>query len=411
LDNKEQLLSGIMVQAATEEEAAAFRPFLESLTEEQAQQLLALDGYTTEYKIPIWDDEIGGPPRDAQRERGKQPDRYINGTTTPRSVADDLFVLMLGAYDLEEVKARIETVKKLDERNAQYWQALGAILGEPRSFVPSVTGHKVKKIDFPLDKVNSNVWKLLEEDTHGQIAIAVEKRASRKPLNILYSINFDALDKDISVSRQLDPFDKRVYMAVSALYRAGNMLISFSMIHSAMGYTTRPSNNEIERIRKSVYKMRRAVVYLNNAEEAKAYKYDKVVIDGPLLPSFMKSGIINGKQVEEALGLICEPPLMNFARGRKQITTIEKKLLETPVSKTNQNLLIEDYLIERIANAKTGRQPTKILYDTLYKEAKITEKKQRQRAGGKLKAILDHYVQQGHIQGYQDEGDGIRIII
>lgn len=411
LSPRGRLQGAIMAQMGTEEEAAVARAFLDALTDEQVQQLLALDGFTQEVKIPIWDDEIGGPVRDANKQRDREPDRYLDGRTAPRDIADDLVVLLAGAINLEEVKGRIVTARRLDEMHGEYWQRLGAILGEPRNLSPSVLGHKVQKIDFPIDKVNSKVWKLLEQDTHGQIAIAAEKRSSKKQLNILYSINFDALDKEVSISRRLDPFDKRVYVAISALYKAGNVLISFSQIHSAMGYTTRPAKSDIERIRKSVYKMRRAIVYLDNAQEAAAYRYERVQIDGPLLPAFMKSGIINGKPVDEALGLICEPPLMAFARGRKQITTIERKLLETPVSKTDQNLLIEDYLLERIARAKAGRQPAKILFSTLYKETKITTSKQRQRAGEKIKAILDHYVQcgpkLGGISGYKITDDGI----
>lgn len=402
-----ELLDRLLALAESEQEAKGFRAFCGLLTDEQSRQLLDLDGFTTEYKIPIWDDEIGGPVHDALRERDKKPDRYINGITTPRNIAEDLFILIQGASDLEEIRGRIETTEKIDEIHRQYWQAMGAILGGPGSVLSSVSGRKAKRMDFPIDKVNSNVWKFLEVDQHGQICIAVEKRASKKPLNIYYSINFDALD--VSVSKKLTPFDKRVYIAVSALYRAGNKLISFSQIHLAMGYTTRPAKTDIDRIRKSIYKMRRAIVYLNNDEEAAVYKYDKVVIDGPLLPSFMKSGFINGKQVDEALGLICEPPLINFARGRKQITTIERKLLETPVSKTDQNLMIEDYLLERIAHAKTGRQPTKILFSTLYEEAKLSTGKQQQRAGEKIEKILNHYVKCGHISDFEMNEDGIRI--
>ena len=405
MDNKETLLARIASQSASKEESAAFRPFFDEISEEQARQLLALDGFTTEYKIPIWNDEIGNPAHDPNKERDTPPDSYLKGTTPPRNIAEDLYILMLGAYSMEEVKGRIETAEKLDEVTAQYWHNIGLILG------PASTVSRVNKVDFPLDKVNSNVWKLLEHDTGGQIAFAVEKQASKKPMNIYYSINFDALDKDISVSKRLEPFDKRVYAAVDALHRAGNVLISFSQIHYAIGNITRPAKTDIERIRKSVYKMRGANVYINNEEEAKAYKYDKVVIDGPLLPSFMKSGIINGKHVDEALALICEPPLMHFARRRKQITTIELKLLETPVSKTDQNLLIEDYLLERIAHAKKGTLSTKVLYETLYEEAQITTSKQRQRAWNKIQSILDHYVKCGHISGYKDEKDGVKLIL
>ena len=297
----------------------------------------------------------------------------------------------------------------MNTMNPQYWGKISAILGKPEAKLLSVTGKRVQKIDFPVDKVNSKVWKLLEAAPNGQIGIAAEKRDSKKQITILYSINFDALGDNVSITRKLEPFDKRVYLAVSALYNAGNSIISFSQIYRTMGNTHSPNAHDIEKISDSIAKMAAARVSLDNTQEAKSYNYDKFTYTASLLPMERLEGVINGKAVEAAIHLFREPPLVSFARGRKQITTIERQLLETPVNKTDQNLLLEDYLIERIAHAKTGRQPAKILYETLYAEARITTKKQRQRAGDKLGAILGHYVKCGFIKGYTDEGDGIRI--
>ena len=58
---KGQLRAGILPQAENEEEQKKILSFLDRLTEEQAAQLLALDGYTEEYKIPIWDADLDGP--------------------------------------------------------------------------------------------------------------------------------------------------------------------------------------------------------------------------------------------------------------------------------------------------------------------------------------------------------------
>lgn len=405
---KGQLQGGLLAQAGSEAEAETFRAFVAQITDEQAAQLLTLDGFTERYQIPIWDNETGGPPRDPARKHDTPPDRYMEGTTEPRRVIDDLAALLPGVGSLEEVQSRVEALSRMNTINPKYWGRLSAILGASPKDLLSVAGRKVQNIDFPIDKVNTRVWKLLENAISGQLEIAVEKQSSKKQISIIFSINFDELGKDIAVSRKLEPFDRRVYVAIDALYKAGNMLISFSQIHFAMGYTTRPAKTDIDRIRKSIYKMRHATVYLNNSQEIAAhYRYDKVQIEGPLLPSFIKSGIINGKQVDEALCLLCEPPLVAFARGRKQITTIKRELFETPVSKTDQNLLIEDYLLERIAHAKNGRQPKKILYSTLYEEANLTTQKQQQRVKSKLTAILGHYVKCGYIKEYTDEGDAI----
>lgn len=409
MNPKEQLLAGLLEQAGTETEATTFRAFAAQITEEQAAQLLALDGFTEAYKIPIWDHETGGPARDANRKHATPPDRYIEGTTEPRRIIDDLAAILPGVESLEEAQGRVEALPRLNTINPQYWGKVSEILGKPEGKLLSVTGKRVQKIDFPVDKVNSKVWKLLEAAPNGQIGIAAEKRDSKKQITILYSINFDALGDNVSITRKLEPFDKRVYLAVSALYNAGNTIISFSQIYRTMGNTHSPSPRDIDKIADSIAKMAAARVTLDNTQEAKSYNYDKFTYTASLLPMERLEGVINGKAVEAAIHLFREPPLISFARGRKQITTIERKLLETPVNKTDQNLLLEDYLIERIAHAKAGRQPAKILYSTLYAEARITTKKQRQRAGDKLGAILGHYVKCGYIKGYADEGDGIRI--
>ena len=255
------------------------------------------------------------------------------------------------------------------------------------------------------------MWKMFEKTIDGQIGINVAKTSSNKQLLTLYSINFDALGDNVTISRKLEPFDKRVYLAVSALYNAGNSIITIDQIYRAMGYKDNaiPNDHDKEKIGDSLTKMAAAHLYLDNSAEARAYKYDKFKYSASLLPMERVDGIINGKAVNSAIHLFREPPIISFAKGRKQITTIDKKLLETPVSKTSQNLLIEDYLIERISHAKTGRQPSKILYSSLYKEAGIKEKKQRQRAKEKLDKILGHYVKCGYIKGYSDTGEAIRI--
>ena len=406
---KGQLRGGLLAQAGSEAEAETFRAFVAQITDEQAAQLLALEGFTETYKIQIWDADLDGPAKDPNRKHDTPPDKIFEGTTEPRRIIDDLAALLPGAGSLEEAQGRVEALSRMNTMNPQYWGKISAILGKPEAKLLSVTGKRVQKIDFPVDKVNSKVWKLLEAAPNGQIGIAAEKRDSKKQLTILYSINFDSLGDNVTITRKLEPFDKRVYLAVSALYNAGNSIISFSQIYRTMGNTHSPNAHDIEKISDSIAKMAAARVSLDNTQEAKSYKYDKFTYTASLLPMERLEGVINGKAVEAAIHLFREPPLVSFARGRKQITTIERQLLETPVNKTDQNLLLEDYLIERIAHAKAGRQPAKILYDTLYAEARITTKKQRQRAGDKLGAILGHYVKCGFINGYTDEGDGIRI--
>ena len=407
---KGQLLGGLMPQAETEADAAAFRAFVDEITDEQAAQLLALDGFTEPYKIPIWDADLGGTAKDAGRKHDTPPDRYIDGQTAPRNVFDDIAGIIYGTSSLEEVLIRIEAAPHLNTISPQYWAKVGEILGKPKSLLPAVSGKRVKSLDYPLDKVNSSIWSLLEEDTNGQIKLAIkaESATSKKPVNIYYAVNFD--DLGITTSKRLTAFDKRVYIAVAALYKAGNKIMTCSQIHQAMGYSTRPAKTDIEKIRTSVLKMSGTRVFLDNREEISkgGYNYPPVVIDGPLLPIFHRHDcVINGQTVPEAFAPVCDPPIVDFARARKQIIRVDRKLLETPISKTDQNLQIEDYLLERVARAKNQRQPPKILFSTLYEKAHVSTQKQQRRAVDKAQTIMQHYQKNGFIRAFNMEKDGI----
>lgn len=276
--------------------------------------------------------------------------------------------------------------------------------------LPAATSKRPKEIAFPIDKVNANIWKLLERDMGGQIAFAAENvkdKSKNKQVNILYSIDFGDIDKDVRITRQLEPFDKRVYIAMGALWAAGNQIMTINQIFYAMGQDGYPAPNQIAKIEASLKKMLAARVDIDNTQEANAYKYPQFRYHGNLLPMEFITASMNGQTVDGAIHIFREPPLISFARERKQITTIKRQLLTTPLNKTNENLMLEDYLLECIAHTKNGRRNKKILYSTIYAEARITDRKHKQRAPEKIKRILDYYKKCGHIKGYREEQDAI----
>ena len=270
----------------------------------------------------------------------------------------------------------------------------------------------INEVGYPLDKPNSIIWKLLEKDTAGQIEFNLAKSGSRQVIPAYYSINFDNLGNDIKITRQLTAFDKRVYIAISALFCAGNDVITLSQIYYAMGYKGNPGSIDFTKINDSITKMTTARIYFDNEAEARKYNYDRFRYDGSLLPIERGTGIINGKVADAAIYVFRDPPLMTFARQRGQITTINLKILQSPVSKTDANLLIEDYLIERICrakNAKRKRLYIRILLKTLYEHTGIKTKKQMQRAPAKIKKYLDHQQKEALFSRYTMDSESITV--
>lgn len=270
---------------------------------------------------------------------------------------------------------------------------------------------RAKTVGYPLDKPNSIIWNLLEHDTQGQIAFNMAKRGMNEDIPAFYAIDFEALGDNISITKRLMPFDKRVYIAISGLFNAGNNVITLSQIHYTMGNTGRPSTKQLEKINDSITKMTSAKIFFDNEQEAEKLKgYAHFRYDGSLLPIERGTVSVKGQLTDAAIHIFREPPLISFARQRKQITTIEVKLLQSPVSKTEGNLLIDDYLLERISKAKNGKgKCCRILLKTLCDHAGITTAKQKQRALEKINKYLNHYQQCGFISRYTMEKDGITI--
>lgn len=284
--------------------------------------------------------------------------------------------------------------------------------------LPRIMATPPDSLEYPIDKINANIWEDLaaaaKDSPNGQLAFAVEKTGSRKEATIFYSINFDELEKldGLKLTKALTPFDKRVYIAVNAIYAQSGQYMSAGQVFAAMGNTGKPSKKQLEKVNESLTKMGAARVYLDNGQEIgvnKGYKHFRY--DAPLLPFERVSAYINNALVESAIHLFREPPLMTFAKERNQITTITKKLLESPVNKTEANLRIDDYLIERIARMKSGRGKTsrKMLYSTIYEKCQITTRLQRHRTPETIRRYLDYYKECDYIAGYTEEQDGITI--
>lgn len=279
--------------------------------------------------------------------------------------------------------------------------------------LPRITATMTSVLHYPVDKPNSKIWRGLETATgNGQIRFSFD---TGKNAPIYYGINFDALealDAGLKITKQLTPFDKRVYIAAAALYNAGNEVISATQIHKMMGNKEQPAPNQTKKINDSITKMGAARIFLSNEKEKQVNKkYPLYQYDGALLPFERLSAYINNTLTDSAIHLFREPPLVDFARKRQQVTTISRQLLESPVSKTEKNLQLEDYLLERIAHMKStkSKAPRKMLLNTIYEKSGITTKKQKDRAPERIKKYLDHYKKTGWIKGFTMDKDSVTI--
>lgn len=271
---------------------------------------------------------------------------------------------------------------------------------------------RIDKFVYPLDKINSKIWNLSPEQFKGTMTFNLAKKGSKEPLNAIFEIDFNGLEGK-EFSKKIDNYDKRVYYAVAALYSAGNNTFSLTQIHYAMGGTSRPKSDQLKRIYESIEKMSLTKIYLDNTAEVEKYKKRALFrYDDYLLPMNFVSTIINGKLTDSAVHISEMPPLMQWAKDREQITSFPVQLLQSSMSKTNANLLLEDYLIRRISRAKHDGQNFRILNNSLFEAVNAVSQKQKQRTMEKLRALLSYYADKekcGFIESYVIQNDGLLI--
>lgn len=266
-------------------------------------------------------------------------------------------------------------------------------------------------VNFPLDKINSNVWNMLELTPHNQLKFAMEPSGSSVQATALFSIDFDQLDPTLTISKKLNAFDERCYIAVAALFNNGNEIMTASQICTLMGLGKRPSSAQIQKVNDSLTKMGAARVRIDNSHEASVLQSrPRFVYDSSLLLFERITAQFSNQRTESAIRVFREPALVTFARSRKQITTIPRIVFESPVNKNLTNMAIENYLIEAISHIKSGRRNPKILFSTVFERCHIAEKKQQQRAKKEyIPRLMDHYKETGFIVSFSISNDSVTV--
>lgn len=267
---------------------------------------------------------------------------------------------------------------------------------------------KIQEIEYPLDKVNTKLWGL---QPGKQAALKAEKDNSEEQANIYLMLDFDELQNNIS--RPLTYYDKKVFLSVCNLKNNGNDIVTTTQIYKAMGNKSRPAASDREKILKSLKVMSMCRVSLDNTEEANLYpKYDKVKTDFYLLPTTIIEGYKNHHVIDDAIHILELPKLFIFSKNRKQITKAPIELLESPISQTEANLQLEDYLFRRIGQMKNKPELSKtIILETIYENCNINDRLKKSRLPDKITRILGHWKKIKWIKGYTIDDRCIKIAL
>ena len=270
-----------------------------------------------------------------------------------------------------------------------------------KDLLPQISPKKITEIKYPVDKVNSSLWELTINETVPLKAESDKDAKRGKHANIYVLLDFDELD-GVKISRQLTSYDKLVFIAVANLKAQGHDTITAWQVYNTMGGVSRPKKDTIEKIIQSIETLSKCRVTIDNTEETQLYsRYDRVTATFPLLTTKICSGYANGKIVDNAITVSEVPYLLTFAEKRGQLTTVPLRLFRSPISKTEANLLLEDYLFTRIARMKNDPKMTKtILLEKVYQKCNVTTYKQKTRLPEKIERLLNFYKNECWITGF-----------
>ena len=263
----------------------------------------------------------------------------------------------------------------------------------------------------PIDKVSNQVFLGdFQPGTGKSVNVQQKKLAKKSPVYTLIAINFEEL-KDVRINgrKELTPYDREVHDTITTLYiEGGNTYITVNMIYQMMTgkKDAHCSPKQAQAISDSITKLMYSHAVIDAREEAKYHGLDKARYDSNIINAKRLTISANGQTVE-AIKVLDSPILYDYANRKNGIGRYDAKLLNSPVSKTEENIILEGYLRRRIDSIKKNSDlsPT-IKYETIYKQLDISAgsesslRNKKMKVRNTVKKILDFYKQEQFIKGY-----------
>ena len=316
----------------------------------------------------------------------------------------------------EDLNALLEENKKPIKADPK---ALQEVLKKIESLrqkpVIEVLAKRPKQFLAPTDKVSNRAFEGLLNSAE-LLPVAMESKKSKKHVTNMVSINFDeAQTHGLSIKgrKELTPYDRVIHDAITTLYIDGeNEIVTTNMIYQTItgntGHATGVTAKASQAISESVTKLMYSRLILDaSAEEDAFFNGVHLSKDSPLLPAERLTASING-QIQEAIHILKAPPLYEYANLTKRIGRVDMKLLNTPINKNEEIIMLQDYLMRRVLSIKNpnNKLSPSIVYDTVYKQLEIEAptqgalRKKKATIRKYIKKILDYWKDEDFIKGY-----------
>lgn len=276
---------------------------------------------------------------------------------------------------------------------------------ENKSEVREIYAKNPKQYLMETDKGTRDVFTGALE--FGELHSLVMSKANRKEM-LRYVTLMDDYPED-----RLDQFDWAVHDAINSIYHNDCDIMSIPMIIRTMSGNPhlKPSEKQVERVLEIVKRLLSTGIDIVYDEEVEAYQFinegDGWHYYGTLISGEITTAIINGRMVDSCLHLHREPILATLARKKKQISTIDMRMLNTPISMSEENIVLRNYLLSRIEQCRHNKQQEllsnrTIVLQAVYKtfHASQHEYTRKSRIREKIERLLMYWSAEKFIMDY-----------
>lgn len=256
----------------------------------------------------------------------------------------------------------------------------------------------------PKDKDTTRFFsQTAEQIAEGKIIVDENPREKNKKRRTVSIIHLGKNGKVIPVGG----FDGAVFEAWFSLHKAGNVAMSSDMVFANMigrDKRAQPTATMHNKILQSFRRMGSAWVAIEfDTAGTLGYAKAKKRYEGTVLDIKIETTTINGKVVEDSIITTGISPFVELAEARKQIFEYPKKLLDVPVSATEDTIIMRKELLRRIYLMKTVPYFPKVIdLAEVFQgiDYKGKDRTQQMRIRDKMVKMLDYWKKEGYIFNY-----------
>lgn len=284
---------------------------------------------------------------------------------------------------------------------------------------------KVEKFLIPTSKIENALFDRRKNDAFYDNSMVVVKTGGSKttPVEVLVSVDYQGhreQGKDIPESQRLTAYDKEIHNAVISLYDAGNQYLSPNIIQNVLsgnkeyvdGSRKSLTVNGRQEVLTSLIKMMETSIKIDARKEGRAFNGEEYQYSGKLLPlGFVKEVSLNNNPVKHCIHLLGSPPLLEYSKVRRQLSSVDVCLLGVLTSRVI-HVVVRNYLLRELQWMRYSHKRKRVIrYDTLQeylmnvlfcgKQQDITHQRKRLRAN--VIKCLEYWVSLDFIKSYSEE--------